>query len=154
MLFCGSPCRRFVFTAFIVTWTKKNQWCNEWFSKYICIYTACISLVAAAPLLLRTLCTCLEVQHLFTIHLPVLPLLYLNISSWTVTCNSIHIKSRTDYSPPRCLSIQYSTCVLCDVLEQQGVFGEPQHLDGNNIFELQSATQSVTLRFLKGNRIK
>lgn len=63
-------------------------------------------------------------------------------------------KSGTDCSPPRCLGTQCGTCVLCDVLEQQGVFGEPQHLHGNNIFELQSATQSVTLRFLKGKRTK
>lgn len=46
------------------------------------------------------------------------------------------------------------TCVFGDVLQQQGVFGEPLHLDGDDVLKLQSATQPVTLRFLKSNKMK
>lgn len=35
-----------------------------------------------------------------------------------------------------------------DVLQQQGVLGEPLHLHGDDIFELEPATQLVTLSLL------
>lgn len=49
----------------------------------------------------------------------------------------------------RLLRQQNGTCVFGDVVEQQGVFGESLHLDGNDVFELESATLTVTLGLLR-----
>lgn len=46
------------------------------------------------------------------------------------------------------------TCIFDNVVQQQGVLGEPLHLYGNDVFKLKSATQSVTLCLLKRNKIK
>lgn len=48
----------------------------------------------------------------------------------------------------------YSTCIFGNVVQQQGVLGEPLHLYGNDVFKLKSATQAVTLCLLKSNKIK
>lgn len=64
-----------------------------------------ISLVAAVvnPLfqLSGTFGTCLEIQHLFTIHLRVPSLLNSNISPWTVTCSSVRVKKAGQIAPLR-----------------------------------------------------
>lgn len=40
------------------------------------------------------------------------------------------------------------TCALGNILQQQRVFGQPLHLDGNDVFELQPAALALTLGLL------
>ena len=45
-----------------------------------------------------------------------------------------------------------ATCVFDDVVEEQGVLCEPLHLHGDDVLQLQPATESVALRLLPSNR--
>lgn len=45
------------------------------------------------------------------------------------------------------------TCIFGDVVQQQRVLGEPLHLDGDDVFQLEPATQSVRLGLLKTEKI-
>lgn len=41
------------------------------------------------------------------------------------------------------------TCVLCNILQQQWVLGQPLHLYGNDVLELQPTALGLTLRLLR-----
>lgn len=43
------------------------------------------------------------------------------------------------------------TCVLSNIIQQKGVLSQPLHLRGNDILQLQPATQWITLSILKLN---
>lgn len=43
------------------------------------------------------------------------------------------------------------TCVLGNVIQQQRVLGHPLHFYRDDVFELQPATQTVALSFLKND---
>lgn len=49
---------------------------------------------------------------------------------------------------PLCCSCCEHTCVFGYILQQQRVFGQPLHLDGNDVFELQPAALWLALRLL------
>lgn len=46
------------------------------------------------------------------------------------------------------LLIPQHTCVFGDILQQQRVLGQPLHLDGDDVFELQPAALGLALRLL------
>lgn len=44
------------------------------------------------------------------------------------------------------------TCVLSDVFQEQRILGEPLHLDGNDVLQLQPPTLRLALRLLSSPR--
>lgn len=46
------------------------------------------------------------------------------------------------------------TCILGDVVQQEGVLGESQHLHGDDVFQLQTAAQTVPLSCLRKHKKK